>query len=125
MIVLARQLSFAAVARLETDNCDERTHFLRRVCFVWKRDFHSDQELEDSSKRFPPKSSYFNNMGIVDSISDSVFEPGASAGLMNSLNLIFAALFLSLLFLAATAGFSWHIVFLGILAIGLLASINW
>lgn len=63
--------------------------------------------------------------GFVQDIVLNIFEPGVNQSVLIFLNLIFLLLLLTLIGVTVLVGFDLHILFLMVLAVGLMAGFNW
>ncbi|KAK0554798.1 hypothetical protein OC845_000620 [Tilletia horrida] len=62
---------------------------------------------------------------FIDSVFESILQPGANAPTVHLMNISFYALFLCLAGLAFMTSGNIHVVFLLVISVGLWASINW
>ena len=68
---------------------------------------------------------HYDNMGFFEEIGASIFESGANSSVVIATNCIFGALIVTLCALLLAWGINIHLIFLTILAVGLLISLNW
>lgn len=72
----------------------------------------------------PPTASQ-SDRGFVQDIVLNIFEPGVNQSVIIFLNITFVLLLLTLVGLTVLVGFDLHILFLIVLAVGLMAGFNW
>lgn len=63
--------------------------------------------------------------GFFDEIGASIFQSGANASVILAINCIFSALIITLFALMVFYGINIHLIFMTVLAVGLMISINW
>eukprot|EP00128_Syssomonas_multiformis_P005324 Colp12_sorted_trinity150504_noHs@29108 len=63
--------------------------------------------------------------GMLQDVAMSMFKPGVPPGVIKFLNIIFAGLFTSLIFLMAVWGLNIHVIVMFSLALGLFFSTQW
>ena len=63
--------------------------------------------------------------GFFEEIGASIFESGANSSVVIAINCIFSALIVTLCALLLVWGINIHLIFLTILSVGLLISLNW
>lgn len=63
--------------------------------------------------------------GFVQDIVLNIFEPGVNQSVLIFLNLSFVLLILTLIVLTVLVGFDLHVLFMTVLAVGLMAGFNW
>lgn len=63
--------------------------------------------------------------GFVQDIVLNIFEPGVNQSVLIFLNLTFLLLILTLIGITVLVGFDLHILFLMVLAVGLMVGFNW
>lgn len=66
-----------------------------------------------------------SHSAMLEAIVQSIFEPGVSPKLLVAVNVVFSALVLTGLIVTIFVTFSYHVLFLTILGLALIISINW
>ncbi len=66
-----------------------------------------------------------NQRGFVQDVLLNAFEPGVNSSILLFLNGVFVLLLCTLAVVAVFVGLNIHILFLGLLTVGLMASFNW
>ena len=63
--------------------------------------------------------------GFFDEIGASIFESGANSSVVIAINCIFSALIITVCALMLVWGVNIHFIFITVLAVGLMISVNW
>ena len=79
----------------------------------------------DSMSASPTPPSSQPDRGFIQDIVLNIFEPGVNRSVLIFLNLSFVLLLLTLIGLTVLVGVDLHILFLIVLALGLMAGFNW